>query len=162
MLVALLAAALVSSPMHALVPTGVPAIAGDPLAPNIDNTSADVSIGAGLSWPEIALIYASVFPGSNVSIDGMFTLSTIDAGLTYHAPLGGRNFLLAQALVGWVHAVRESDDFAYKGVRFFGGVGYGALASWDFRAVIGYSAEQIASNEWGYTPAAFLTLGKVF
>lgn len=134
----------------------------DPVGGRASRPYADASIGVGLSWPEIALIYGSYFPGNDLSIDGMFTLSTVDAGLTYHAPLGGIHYLLLQGMVGYVHAINETSYFDDKGIRFFLGGGYGALASFDFRAVVGFSAEQISNDQWGYIPAAFLMLGKVF
>lgn len=125
-------------------------------------TDPDVSVGLGLSYPEIALVWASVWPRRDLTIDALFTLSTLDAGATWHAGLGGVHAILVQGLVGWTHSVVATPVFGYRGVRLFAGAGYGAQGSFDFRAVLGFSAQQTGAGRWGYAPTAFLMLGKVF
>ncbi len=122
----------------------------------------DFSIGLGLSYPEIALVWASAWPRRDLTIDGLFTLSTVDAGATWHAGLGGAHSLLLQGLVGWTHSIVATPVFGYRGLRLFAGGGYGAQGSFDFRAVVGFSAQQAGAGHWGYAPTAFLMLGKVF
>ena len=136
-----------------------------PLASQADEVQpADVSIGVGLSFPEIALVYLSVWPSSTITIDGMLTPSTANGGVTGHIPISasGRHNILVSGMVGFVHALARSSWLPYRGVRFFGGAGYGAQGSWDFRALLGYSGEQTATDTWGAVPTGYLMLGKVF
>lgn len=116
------------------------------------------TLGGQLSTPELAGLFASVWPTPELSIDGRVTLASVDAGLSGHIPLAGsidgwRHDLVVTGLAGWVGIPAWAQP--RNGWRLSALAGYGLLGTIDVRLEAGVQAMP------GYGGAAFTALAMV-